>query len=74
MRGKVKFDQFIKSDIDRIASAANFTPEQRRIFDELCLGELNDIGIAAKLNLSESSFYARKKIILDKIARIMQSY
>ena len=74
MKGKIKFDEFIKSDVDRIVSAANFTPDQKKIFDELCSGNLNDIGIAAKLNLSESSFYAKKKIILNKIARIMQSY
>ena len=73
MRGKIKFDEFIQSDIDRIASAANFTSEQRIIFEELCAGNLNDVGIAAKLNLCESSFYARKKIVLNKIARIMQS-
>ena len=73
MKGRIKFDEFIQSDIDRIVVAANFSPEQRRIFDELCAGNLNDIGIAAKLNLCESSFYAKKKIVLQKIARIMQS-
>lgn len=72
MRGKIKFDRFIQADIDLIVRSANFSPEQRRIFDELCAGNLNDAGIAAKLNFSESSFYSKKKIVVNKISRIMQ--
>lgn len=72
MRGKIKFDQFIQSDVDHIIGSANFSDEQRCIFDELCSGRLTDSGIAAKLNLSDSAFYARKKIVVNKIMRILQ--
>ena len=72
MKSKIKFREFIRCDIERIVESANFTPDQKKIFDELCAGELNDLGIAMKLNLCESSYYAKKKIVLNKITRIMQ--
>lgn len=72
MRGRIKFDEFIQTDVDLIVRSANFSQDQRRIFDELCAGGLSDVGIAAKLNLSESAYYAKKKIVLQKITRIMQ--
>ena len=65
------FCKLIRSDIEKIVAEANFTPEQKAIFDELCRGELTDLGIALKLNMSESALYARKKVILEKIARIL---
>ena len=73
MKSKIKFCEFIKKDIEKISAEANFNAEQTAIFEELCAGHLTDIGIAQKLNLSESSFYARKKVVLGKIARIMQA-
>jgi hypothetical protein len=73
MRGRIKFDQFIQADVDLIIRSANFSPEQRCIFDELCSGRLTDSGIAAKLSLSESAFYSKKKVVVNKIIRILQS-
>ena len=72
MGRRIRYDEFIKSDIDFIVSNANFTDAQMEIFLELCKGSLYDEGICLKLCMSPSSYYRTKKKITDKIVRVMQ--
>lgn len=72
MGKRIKYDEFIKADIDYIVSNANFTEAQMVIFTELCKGNLYDTGICMKLNISPSAYYRTKRKVADKIVRVMQ--
>jgi hypothetical protein len=72
MGRRIKYDEFIKKDIDFIVENANFTETQMLIFTELCKGSLYDTGICMKLNVSPSAYYRMKRKVADKIARVMQ--
>jgi len=69
--GKVRCDEFIRSDIEKVKADANFTPEQMQVFNELCRGERTDVGIYTKLCMSQSKYYSVKKKVINKIIRIL---
>lgn len=69
--GKIKCDELIRSDIEKVKDNANFTPEQGQVFNELCRGELTDTGIYTKLCMSQSKYYYVKKKVMTKLIRIL---
>ena len=72
MGRRIRYDEFIKADVDYIIANANFTKAQLEIFSELCKGQMYDEGICMKLNLSPSAYYRTKRKIADKIVRVLQ--
>ena len=72
MGRRIRYDEFIKSDIDFIVENANFTETQMLIFTELCKGRLYDTGVCLKLNISPATYYRAKRKVEDKIARVLR--
>lgn len=72
MGRRIRYDEFIKSDIDFIVANANFTKAQAEMFEELCKGQMYDEGICMKFNLSPSAYYRAKRKITDKITRVLR--
>lgn len=65
-------DRFTKADICRILDEAHFNEEQLSVFDLLVSTRfMDDISIYMRLNLSQSRYYRIKKIVLEKINRIL---
>lgn len=64
---RIKFDTLIQPQIDVIEKLAHFTRKQQKIFRLLCSGDYTDAGIAMQADMSLSSYYRVKAIIIEKI-------
>lgn len=49
---------------------ANFTDDQRAIFDELNKNKYYDYAIMVNLNIPNRRYYNTKNIVMDKVERI----
>ena len=49
---------------------ANFTEDQRAIFDELNKNKYYDYAIMVNLNIPNRRYYNTKNIVMDKVERI----
>ena len=56
--------------MDQIIARANFTDDQKAIFDELNKDKYYDYGIMLNLNIPNRRYYDIKKIVIDKAERI----
>lgn len=72
----MKYNTFIKSDIEKIWENANFNEEQAAVFTELIKPSYgvsdNDASVYIRLCMSESKFYKIKKEIHKKVQRILK--
>lgn len=72
----MKYNTFIKSDIEKIWQNANFNEEQAAVFAELIKPSYgvsdNDVAVYIRLCMSESKFYKVKKEIREKAQRILK--
>ena len=71
MKEKVKFSALIKKDVDKIMEEANFTDEQMKIFSCLLKDKYTDVGIMEITKIPHKRYYEVKKIISEKIIRVM---
>ena len=71
---KIHYEEFIQSQIDLINSQAALTEIQKKIFNHLLKNQLLDEGIAMELGMSRASFYRQKKILQNKIRKVLKIY
>ena len=71
MKEKVKFSALIKKDVEKIMEEANFTDEQMKIFSCLLKDKYTDVGIMEITKIPHKRYYEVKKIISEKIIRVM---
>lgn len=65
-------DELLQAEIDEILEKAAFTIDQRKIFDLLHDGELNDKGIIERLSMERHKYYKIKKQVMNKIIKIIE--
>lgn len=68
---KIHYEEFIQSQIDLINSQAALTEIQKKIFNYLLKNQLLDEGIAMELGMSRAAYYRHKKILQNKIRKIL---
>lgn len=72
----MKYNAFIKFDIEKIRQNANFNEEQAAVFAELIKPSYgvsdNDAAVYIRLCMSESKFYKIKKEVREKAQRIFK--
>lgn len=71
---KIHYEEFIQAQIDLINSQAALTEIQKKIFNHLLKNQLLDEGIAMELGMSRASFYRQKKILQNKIRKVLKIY
>lgn len=68
---KIHYEEFIQSQIDLINSQAALTEIQKKIFNYLLKNQLLDEGIAMELGMSRAAYYRHKKILQNKIRKVL---
>ena len=68
---KIHYEEFIQSQIDLINSQAALTEIQKKIFNHLLKNQLLDEGIAMELGMSRAAYYRHKKILQNKIRKVL---
>ena len=69
---KIRYEEFIQEQIDTIYQTAALTQTQKKIFDQLLKNQLLDEGIALELGMSRASYYRHKKILQNKIRKVLK--
>ena len=67
---KIQIGALTKRELDTIIAEANFTKEQRMVFDEFNKDEVYDYAIMMNLAMSSRKYYEVKKTTVDKVVRI----
>ena len=68
MGQKIKLNALNRSERASLIEAAEFTEEQKTIFD--CMfADMYDVAIMQRMNISSSTYYRIKSITVDKIVR-----
>lgn len=67
----LEFTKFTKKEIDKILAECSFNEIQLKIFNLLLDDKYNDIGIILNLDISHNKYYKIKRIIRDKINRVL---
>lgn len=68
---KIHYDEFLQDQIDLVLSKAALTQTQKNIFEQLLKNHLLDEGIAMELGMSRASYYRHKKILQNKIRKVL---
>lgn len=68
---RIKISALTKLELDRIVELANFNEEQYRIFTALNKDAQYDYAIMMELGLCCHHYYEIKKIVVDKVYRIL---
>lgn len=58
-------------ELEQIIKMANFTDDQRAVFDELNKNKYYDYAIMLNLNIPNRRYYLIKKIVIDKTERLV---
>ena len=67
---RVNISALTKSELDQVIARANFTDDQKAIFDELNKNKYYDYAIMLNLNIPNRRYYNTKNIVVDKVERI----
>lgn len=70
MTARVNISALTQSELDQIIARANFTDDQKAIFNELNKDKYYDYAIMINLNIPNRRYYNLKKIVIDKAERI----
>lgn len=68
---RVNISALTKPELDQVIALANFTDDQRAIFEELNKNKYYDYAIMANLNIPNRRYYSNKHIVIDKVERIV---
>ena len=68
---RIKICALTKLEIDRIVELGNFNEEQLKIFNALNKGAQYDYGIMMELGICGNRYYEIKKIVVDKVYRLL---
>ena len=58
-------------ELEQIIKMANFTDDQRAVFDELNKNKYYDYAIMLNLNIPNRRYYLIKKIVINKTERLV---
>ena len=64
-------DHLTRSELEGLLLEANFSADQRKIFDLLNKDEYYDDGIMTALSMPEKRYYENKKAVLEKLAKLL---
>ena len=67
---KINISALTKYELEQVIARANFTDDQRAIFDELNKNKYYDYAIMTNLNIPNRRYYNTKNIVVDKVERI----
>lgn len=67
---RVNISALTKSELEQIIARANFTEDQKAIFDELNKNKYYDYAIMTNLNIPNRRYYNTKSIVVNKVERI----
>ena len=70
MTARVNISALTQSELDQIIARANFTDDQKAIFNELNKNKYYDYAIMLNLNIPNRRYYGIKKIVIDKAERL----
>lgn len=68
---KIHYDEFLQDQIDLVLAKAALTQTQKNIFEQLLKNQLLDEGIAMELGMSRAAYYRHKKILQNKIRKVL---
>ena len=68
---RINISALTKSELDQVIARANFTDDQRAIFDELNKNKYYDYAIMLNLNIPNRRYYDTKHIVVEKVERIV---
>ena len=68
---KIHYEEFIQEQINLVNATAALTEIQQQIFNHLLKNRLLDEGIALELGMSRASYYRQKKILQNKIRKVL---
>lgn len=68
---KIHYDEFLQDQIDLVLEKAALTQTQKKIFEQLLKNQLLDEGIAMELGMSRAAYYRQKKILQNKIRKVL---
>ena len=68
---KIHYEEFIQEQINLVNAKAALTETQQQIFNHLLKNRLLDEGIALELGMSRASYYRQKKILQNKIRKVL---
>jgi hypothetical protein len=68
---KIHYDEFLQEQIDLVLEKAALTQTQKKIFEQLLKNQLLDEGIAMELGMSRAAYYRTKKILQNKIRKVL---
>ena len=67
---RVNISALTRSELEEVIARANFTEDQRAIFEELNKNKYYDYAIMLNLNIPNRRYYNTKSIVVDKVERI----
>lgn len=67
---RVNISALTQTELDQVIARANFTDDQRAIFNELNKNKYYDYAIMTNLNIPNRRYYTTKSIVVDKVERI----
>lgn len=67
---RINISALTQSELEQVIARANFTEDQRAIFDELNKNKYYDYAIMVNLNIPNRRYYNTKNIVMDKVERI----
>lgn len=67
---KINISALTKTELEEVIARANFTEDQRAIFDELNKNKYYDYAIMLSLNIPNRRYYDTKRIVVGKVERI----
>ena len=71
MKARVNISALTQMELEQIIKMANFTDDQRAVFDELNKNKYYDYAIMLNLNIPNRRYYLIKKIVIDKTERLV---
>lgn len=71
MKARVNISALTQMELEQIIQRANFTDDQRAVFDELNKNKYYDYAIMLNLNIPNRRYYLIKKIVIDKTERLV---
>ena len=71
MKARVNISALTQMELEQIIKRANFTDDQRAVFDELNKNKYYDYAIMLNLNIPNRRYYLIKKIVIDKTERLV---
>ena len=67
---RIRISKLTSREYHVILESANFTDEQRELFERLNKDQYYDVALMSQMNLSSRRYYDLKSTVIDKVERI----